>query len=397
MKVARQNIKRTRVLLAMDWLDYEIILGIAQYAREAGWIVNDLIVHSGSPPAKWTGDGAIAMLNHPTGKLIPFVLSLSCPVVDLANEVDVVKVPRVTLDDYGIGATGAEHLLSCGMNDFAFLNHWDTRLELDRMRGFRETVEKAGRTFHLIRSFDLNVASVDAEELSAWIGSRLLELPRPLGVMAQHDRESLMVIDGCESANLAVPEDVAVVGSNNDLLLCELGPVHLSSVDVRRRDQGYRAAQLLNTLIKGGKAPVEPIRIPAGPVTVRQSSEVLAVPDADLSRALQYIADHYRQPLRVEDIVEHAGTSRRKLYQLFERHLGRPIHSEILRRRLDHARRLLLSTNDKLYSIARACGFLDDQQLNRAFTREMGFSPSRYRQQQSGSGEKAGPRNAVQE
>ncbi len=378
----------------MDWLDYELNLGIAQYAREAGWIVNDLIVHTGTPPAHWTGDGVIAMLNHPIGKLIPFIRALTCPVVDLANEVDELNVPRVLSDDYSIGATGAQHLLACGLSNFAFFTCWDTRVELDRMRGFRETVERAGRTFHLINGLTMNRPSVDHEDFVAWIGAKLLELPRPLGVMAQHDRESMMVVSGCEWARVAVPEDIAVVGSNNDPLLCELGPVPLSSVDVRRRDQGYQAAQLLDSLIKGRKPPTKPLRVPSGPVIVRQSSEVLAVPDPDLSKALQYIADHYREPLRVEDVVDHAETSRRKLYQLFERHLGRPIHSEILRRRLDHARRLLLTTSDKLYSVARASGFLDDQHLARAFTREVGVSPSRYRQQQAPT-ERVGKRDSA--
>jgi LacI family transcriptional regulator len=233
MPVSRKHSNRTNVLLAMDWLDYGLNLGIAQYAREAGWIVDDLIVHTGIPPERWSGDGVIAMLNHPTGKLIPFVKSLTCPVVDLANEVDELKVSRVLLDDYQIGVTGAQHLLSCGLKHFAFFVVWDTVLERDRMRGFRETIERARRQFHLIDGFAKNNKSVTWEEFTTWIGKRLLELPRPIGVMAQHDRESSFVIHACESAGLAIPEDVAVLGCTNETLLCELGPVPLSSVDVR--------------------------------------------------------------------------------------------------------------------------------------------------------------------
>lgn len=381
----RERPKRTRVLFAMDWMDYELTLGIAQYAREAGWIVNDLLVRTGVAPANWQWDGAISLLNHPDGKINPFVKGLECPVVDLANEVPELKVPRVLVDDYGIGRTAAEHLLSCGLHHFAFFKFWDTEAERERRRGFQETIEKAGRAFYLLDAFPINLTTDDFDETVQWLSEHLLRLPRPLGVMSQHDRESMMVVSGCELANLAVPEEVAVVGSNNDPLLCELGHVPLSSVDVRRRDQGYQAAKLLDSIIKGKKPPGAPILVPSGPVVVRQSSEVLAVPDPHLSMALQYIAAHYREQIRVEDVFENAGTTRRRLYKLFEQHLGRPIHSEILRRRLDHARRLLVTTPDKLYSVARASGFLDAQNLTRVFIRELGVSPSRYRQQQAGT------------
>jgi LacI family transcriptional regulator len=172
------------------------------------------------------------------------------------------------------------------------------------------------------------------------------------------------------------------------LRLASVGPLRSIMDNVGngiRKDQGYQAAKLLDSIIQEGKPRRETIRVHSGPVIVRQSSNVLAVSDPDLAQALQYIADHFHESLFVEDVVRHSQTSRRKLYQLFERHLGRPIHAEILRRRLDHARLLLVTTTDKLYTIARACGFLDDQQLTRTFTREIGVSPSRYRQQQTNS------------
>ena len=176
---------------------------------------------------------------------------------------------------------------------------------------------------------------------------------------------------------------MAVVGSDNDPLLCELGPVPLSSVDNRKRDQGFRAATLLDQLISGHEPPARPIRVPCGPVIVRYSSEVLAVADPDLSKALRYIAENYRrQSISVQEVVRHVNVTRRRLYSLFEEHLGRPIHAEILRRRLDLARRLLLTTRQKLYSIGRACGFRGAQQLTRVFTREVGIPPSRYRQRE---------------
>lgn len=380
---------RRRIMLAMEWLDYELNMGIAEYARNAGWIIDDVVTHTGKPPAGWKGDGVIALLRHPDSEIAQFVRTTNIPVVDLVRELPEIKVPRVLADNLAIGRAAAEHLMSCGLNHLAFLSVWDSHVEQERMEGFRTAVEQAGHVFHPIEFHGGKRAGGETVELLDWLPDQLLALPHPLGAMGQHDREAVFIIQACELAGLRVPEQVAVVGSDNDPLLCDLGPVPLSSVDNRRRDQGFRAATLLDELMSGHPPPARPIRVPAGPVIVRYSSEVLAVPDPDLSKALRFIAENYRrQSISVQQVVSHVDIARRRLYSLFEEHLGRPIHAEILRRRLDLARRLLLTTREKLYTIGRSCGFQDAQQLTRVFTREVGMPPSRYRQRQGQTAEK---------
>jgi len=370
-------------MLAMEWLDYELNMGIAEYARNAGWIIDDVATHTGQPPTFWKGDGIIALLRHRDSELTQFVRSTKVPVVDLVAELSDVALPRVLADNVAIGRTAAEHLISCGLHHLAFLNMWDSHVEQERMEGFRLAVESAGHIFHPILFHSGQSKVEDSQEMFNWLQEQLLALPKPVGTMGQHDREANYIIQACELAGLRIPEQVAVVGSDNDPLLCELGPVPLSSVDNRRRDQGFRAATLLDQLISGHEPPARPIRVPCGPVIVRYSSEVLAVADPDLSKALRYIAENYRrQSISVQEVVRHVNVTRRRLYSLFEEHLGRPIHAEILRRRLDLARRLLLTTRQKLYSIGRACGFRGAQQLTRVFTREVGIPPSRYRQRE---------------
>lgn len=385
VRTTQRGTDRPRIMLAMDWLDYDLNHGIARYARAAGWIISDLIVHTGHPSSGWSGDGAIVMLNDASSRLVPFVQMLKCPVVDVSNEVQAVHVPRLLVDDFGIGVTAAQHLLACGLHHFAFVRFTNGRAEADRMAGFRDAVLSAGRRFSEVDVRSLGPIGGDYDRIASIVGEQLLRLEKPLGVMCHHDRESMIVMYGCEWAGLNVPKDVAVVGSHNDPLVCELGPVSLSSVDVRTRDQGYQAAKLLDELMNGAMPPSEPIRISAGPVIPRRSSEVLAATRPELSRALHYIATHYRESISVDEVVRQARTTRRKLYHLFDRYLGRPIHSEVLRRRLEHARRLLVTTDDKLYSIARASGFLDAQHLTRAFTRELGIAPSPYRERQTGA------------
>ncbi|MDB5324798.1 MAG: xylR 8 [Phycisphaerales bacterium] len=376
--------KRPRVMLAIEWLDYELNLGVAEFARKHGWIIDDVVSHTGQPDPDWTGDGIIALLRHKDSELTRFVKSATVPVVDLVNELPEIDVPRVLADNYAIGRTGAEHLLSCGLHHLAFVNLWDSHVERERMAGFRTAVEEAGRTFYQLRRDKKGKAHAQTLE---FIREQISKLPRPLGAMGHSDREATYIIQACEMAGLHVPEEVAVVGSDNDPILCELGPVPVSSVDNRRRNQGYEAAALLDQLMNGDAPPKEAIRVPTGPVILRHSSEVLAVPDPDLSRALRFIAENYRKSITVQDVVDHVDVTRRRLYMLFEEHLGRPIHAEILRRRLDLARNLLVTTTNKLFAVARACGFSDAQQFTRVFTRESGIAPSRYRHAQGQRGD----------
>ena len=279
--------RRPRVLLGMEWLDYELNFGVAEFARKHGWIIDDVVSHTGQPDPDWNGDGIIALLRQPKSELVKFVRGATMPVVDLVNELPEFGVPRVLADNHAVGRVAAEHLLSCGMHHFAFVNLWNSHVEQERMAGFRGAIEQAGRAFYAIEQKRQCRGHVQVLE---WIRDELVPLPKPLGVMGQHDREAIYIIQACEMAGLHVPEQVAVVGSDNDPVLCELGPVPLSSVDNRRRNQGYEAAKLLQKLMDGGPAPSQPIRVPTGPVIVRYSSEVLAVSDPDLSCALRFIA-----------------------------------------------------------------------------------------------------------
>ncbi len=380
-RVARTGGPRRRIMLAMEWLDYELNMGIAEYALAAGWLIDDVVSHTGQPPSSsWKGDGIISLLRHKNSELTRYVRSADVPVVDLVAELSEFDLPRVLADNVAIGRTAAEHLISCGLHHLGFLNLWDSQSEQERMEGFRQAVEESGCVFHPILFHGGQSKSSSSQEMLAWIQEQMQALPKPLGAMGHSDREAIYIIQACELAGLHIPEEVAVVGSDNDPLLCELGPVPLSSVDNRKREQGFQAATLLDKLIAGHQPPARPIRVPTGPVIVRHSSEVLAVSDPDLLKALRYIAENYNRPsIRVEQVVHHVDVPRRRLYSLFDQHLGRPIHAEILRRRLDLAKRLLLTTRQKLYSIARSCGFQGAAQLTRVFTREAHISPSRYR------------------
>jgi LacI family transcriptional regulator len=377
--MAERRYSRRRVLLALDYYDEEINRGVAAYARRAGWILNDIIGHDGIIPRRWAGDGIIALLNRPKGPLANFIRHTKLPVVDMVLEVPDIEVARVLADNRAIGRTGAEHLLACGFEHLAFFQLGAAGVERERMAGFQQVVESGGKHFYHLDFSKLSKDLAQVLDVTPWLAEQIFKLPRPLGIMAQYDRNAQYVIQAAECASLMVPNEIAVVGVDNDMISCELGLLPLTSVDRRRYDHGFEAAALLDRIISGEKAPSAPVLIAPGPVVARQSTNIFAVDDPHLVRAVRFIAERFREPLSVEQVVSASGTTRRHLYQLFEQKLGRAIKSEILRCRLNEARRLLATTQLKLFAIATQSGFRDEYHLSRVFKAETGRSPGEFR------------------
>lgn len=370
---------RRHVLLALDYYDEQINRGVAEYARRAGWILDDIIGHDGRIPNQWNWDGIIAMLNDPKGRLAKFVSDTKVPAVDMVDEVPEIKVARVLADNRAIGRIGAEHLLSLGFEHLAFFQLANANVERERSKGFQHAVEAAGKPCYHLDFSNVSINQPQMLDPTLWLAEQLSRLPRPLGVMAQYDRNAQYVVRAAEVASLMVPHDVAAIGADNDMISCELGLLPLTSVDRRRHDHGYEAAALLDRIISGEKPPKDAILIAPGPVVVRQSTNIFAVDDPHLSRAVRFISEHFRESLSVDDVVAASGTTRRQLYDIFERKLGRAIKSEILRYRINEARRLLTTTDCKLSVIAGKAGFRDEYHLSRVFKAETGLSPGQIR------------------
>jgi LacI family transcriptional regulator len=180
-------------------------------------------------------------------------------------------------------------------------------------------------------------------------------------------------------AGLRVPEDVAVVGVDNDELICETSRVPLSSVAVSAERIGFEAASLLERMMKGEAVDVGPLCIPPQGVVVRQSSDVLAIEDENVADALRYIADNAHKPIGVEDVLDHLTISRRQLEKRFQTVLGRSPAAEIRRIRIEKAKHLMDSTNLPLSRIAERSGFHDVSFLGKSFRRETGMTPTQYR------------------
>lgn len=379
MKSDRPQVRKS-VLLALGWNVYEINRGVAEYARQAHWILNDIMCHSGRAPSQWKGQGVITLINDEHSQshasLIDLLRSLAVPVVNLGNYSADFIAARVLPDNVEIGRTGAQHFLSRGFQHFAFYRPTSVRVVMERMSGFRELVLSRGHHFY---DLSFETAEVQTEEnLLPWLAEQLRDLPKPLAVMSQYDADANDVVRACQLNGLRVPEEVAVVGVDNDPIYSLLGPVRLTSVNSNRELAGYRAAGMLDQIM-AGQSVQKLARIQPEGLEVRASSDFIAAEDPHTAKALRYIFENFRSPITVDDVVNHSGSSRRRLYELFERQVGHPIYEELLRQRIEEAKRLLRDTDEKLQFVAAESGFIDAERLSKSFKRFCSLSPSEYR------------------
>jgi LacI family transcriptional regulator len=212
-------------------------------------------------------------------------------------------------------------------------------------------------------------------EIAAWLKS----LPKPVGIMACYDSRGQQVLDACRNAGFAVPDEVAVIGVDNDELLCELASPPLSSVIPDAHRAGYAAAARLDRLMAGKTvAPTAELVPPLG-VASRQSTDALALDDKDIVQAVRLIREHACEGINVADVLRAVPLSRRVLEQRFQKLLGRTPREEILQVRLARVKQLLGETELALYQIAERTGFEHVEYLSVVFKRETGLTPSAWR------------------
>jgi LacI family transcriptional regulator len=290
--------------------------------------------------------------------------------------------PVIALDDIAAGKQAADHLLNCGLEHFAFYGFQpDYRTATNRLHGFRQTVESRGFTCNVCPierpTQRQRITHSHRPKLIAWLG----DLPRPVGIMAVDDTNAADLAEACLEAGMPVPDHVAIVGVNDDDLLCDSSWPPLSSVNADYNRIGYTAAVTLDRLMMGESLPTEQrlILLPPLGVTQRQSTNTLAVKDQNLVDALRYIREHGCDPCSVTDVLRHIPVGRRWLERQFATQLGRTPHEEIERVRIETAQRLLRRTDLNMWEIASRCGFQELKTFYLAFGRVAKVTPAVYR------------------
>jgi LacI family transcriptional regulator len=286
---------------------------------------------------------------------------------------DRLRLPMILNDNLAVGRMAAQHLADRGFRHLAYYGVRGERWSELRLQGVESAAKAAKATLAVHPSGGKWEAS--QERLKRWI----LGLPRPLGLVAANDIHGLRALDACRRAGRAVPEEVAVVGADDDAELCELSDPPLSSVTFNPERVGYEAAALLDGLMSRRSRPGRPLLVPPLGVSTRQSTDILAIDDPDVAKAIHYIRRHAFEGITVEDVLREAPLSRRALEHRFRRRLGRTPKEEIQRLRFDQAKNLLASTELPLARISERLGFHQPAYLSAVFKRETGMTPAAYR------------------
>jgi len=359
-----------------------ILAGISQYLREQeDWSVFHPTGYMGATDLEgleqWEGDGIIARISSP--EILARVRGKGVPVVDVLGTVPASPFPLVKCDDRAIGRMVAEHFLSSGHRHFAFLGLGEERWSLEREGAFMEAV---GDRALSVSTCHLNLGggtvggwNENMEILTGWLGS----LPNPLGLMVASDQLGPAAMKACQRLARLVPEEVALVGVDNDLPFCDLCRPRLSSVEPDHARAGYEAARLLDRLIAGEQPGILQIETPPLTLHHRPSSDAAAVSDPSLVKALQCIREEACQGVSVDQVASRAGLSRSVLQRRFRAHLGRTIGEAILSVKLRRARDLLAFTSLPLIDVAERSGFNYQEYLTYAFKKHLHTTPARYR------------------
>jgi len=290
------------------------------------------------------------------------------------------RVSELCPDSHAAGRLAAEHLLERGLRNMAFCGYAGAIWSQRRQEGFSRRLAEAGlacRAYVPSRPKTRRAWQQERPPLIAWLRS----LPKPAGVMACNDACGRQIIEACTQAGLEVPDDVAVVGVDEDRLLCELSNPPLSSVALNGEQAGYRAAELLDAMMSGRVSTPQRILVEPLWVVPRRSTDVIAVEDPDVAAGLRFIRDNARRPIGVRDVARQAAVARRTLEIRFQRRLGRSIREEIQRVRLAWAKQLLVETELPLWKIAEHSGISSQSYLSKVFHRETGMTMARYRRQ----------------
>ncbi|TVR52465.1 MAG: helix-turn-helix domain-containing protein [Spirochaetaceae bacterium] len=386
MKPNPRERKKNVALIIETSNDYArgILRGIHDYTRiHPEWTVY-LTEHGRHEPDEsfvggWEGDGVIARIE--TERTAEMVQRLNVPTVDVSAARLVPGIPWVETDDTAITELAVGHLFDCGLRNIAFFGdpfyNWSNWREL----AFRAIMQQKGHpelVFLLPVRRDPQIRwYANRAEIKEWLES----LPKPVGIFSCYDACAQQLLEICRYFDIPVPEDVAVIGMDNDELLCELATPTLTSVVPNSRATGFLAAELLDRMmsgeiVSGQKHSVKPLG-----VKKRVSTDILTVDDPHVARAVAFIRANADRPLSVENVLASVPLSRRIFESRFRRALDRTPHQEIVRVRTNRVRELLLNTDMTLAEIAETMGIEHPEYVSVFFKKETGMTPVEYRNQ----------------
>jgi LacI family transcriptional regulator len=366
--------------------------GVADYARTFGpWTFyhGERSIDDPAPARlrQWKPDGVIGrFVNRAQAE---YVLRLGVPCIDVLGELADAKIPQVVPDQASVVRAAVDHLLSRGFRQLAYAGFNEVRFSMDRRDLFLQYAKEKGCWTNVFQDRGLGpavgLARVEDKTfrhdkaLSGWLRA----LPKPIGLMACNDMRAYQVLSVCGECGIAVPDEIAIIGVDDDPVLCKLSSPSLSSVDPNAHRIGYEAASLIHRLIEGRRPAAAVTRVQAASVVARQSTDAVALADADMVAAVRLIRERACEKLPfdelVDELVEQLAVSRRTLYRWFDRHVGHSPGEEITRVKLNRVKELLATTDLSTEKIAELAGFEFTESMHRLFRKRFGQTPGAFR------------------
>jgi LacI family transcriptional regulator len=323
---------------------------------------------------EWKAEGILGQILY--GGLPRVIARLKIPAVNFSNSM-YTDFPTVRIDNDAVGRSAAQYFIGIGLRNFAFFGNIGLHYSASRDSAYAAELQHAG-----FSCASLNVPPhqpCEHRSVTRWLKS----LPKPVGLLAHDVYSGRDLLNTCRKLGLRVPDDVAILGGDNDEIECNLCSPPLSSVVVPCRKIGYEAARMLDQLflLKGTRRHRRTPTVLIAPtgIATRHSTDMLGVSDPELASAIRYIHAHAGEGINVADVVAHACESRRSLERRFLRELGRTPRAEIIRARLIRAKKLLSESTLKIADVSRSCGYGKYVRFTREFKQHTGQTPSQFR------------------
>lgn len=372
-----------RIALLVPWRP-TLLQGIADYIREhTPWSVML------SPPPtettykleQWLVERVVTgIIGRFDNKAIATeVRKLDIPCVNIYLSDGKPVLPVVYFDNKAAGRMAAEHLLSRKFQYFGFCHRLGMMPSVHRREGFTARLNEAGMECSV---YDMPLYPSDPNEWIQWqvrMADWLHQIPKPAGIMACNDGYAQLVLEAAKRIGVRIPDELAVIGADNDAPLCQISSPPLSSVPIDWKHLGYEAAVLLDRLMAGEPAPDKPILLTPPPIVPRHSTDVLAIDDRDVVTALRFISAHATEGIGIDDVLRQVPLSRSVLQRRFRKEMGHTIMDEIQDAKIRHATRLLMESDTPLSVVAYQSGFRHQQYMNTVFRRRLKKTPGQVR------------------
>jgi len=363
-----------------------LITGIVQYSNLCGpWLFYmepDFYMTGSVQPYKWMKDlDADGIIAHTWDvDIIQNIIDSGLPAMICGINKPVSNTYCLVTDENAVGRMAAEYFLKHGFTRFAFCGFDNMIWSKRRGESFCRTIAEYGLKTCFYQQPEVK-HSLNEEEEQKIIAQWLQLLPKPVAIMACNDDKGRDVLAACKIADFKVPNDVAILGVDDDELICSLSYPQLSSIAVSTETAGYEAAKILDKLMNGKEIAESEKEVSISPVHVvtRHSTDIMAIEDQQIAEAVNYIRKHSKNVIQVGNVAEAVGLSRRTLEQRFRKILAHSVHEEITYARVNHMADILINTNMSVSRIARLLGYPYANNISRYFKKQKGMSPSEYR------------------